>query len=166
MGGYGSGRHSRRTTVENCLSLDTNNFSQWGYLKPGDRIGNLTWSRNGNETGSCRFYSHVDDLHASITFNYNYKGEKHPDIKVNLCWYSPGFGGRRYLFLCPFCGRKMRTMHIRGGEIACRICHNLSYTSCNENHKYDSLFMRMARSNSNYTWLDYKRWFKEHTKKS
>lgn len=165
MGGYGSGRRGGRATVEDCLSLSINKYAQWGYLKPGHRAGNLTWSINGNEIGSCGFYSHVDDHHATMTFNYNYKGEKHPDVEVNLCWYSPGFGGRRYLFLCPFCGRKMRTLQIRRGEIACRICHRLTYTSCNENHKYDSLYKLMARDDSKFTWFDYKRSFKEHTKK-
>ena len=166
MGGCGSGRHSWRLTVEDCISLNSDQFARWGYLKLGFSNGGLTWSRNGNKIAGCGFHTNVDDFHASIIFHYNYKDKKHPDVEVNLYQYSPGFGGRRYLFLCPICGRKMRTLHFRDGEIACRICHNLSYTSCNENHKYDSLFMRMARGNSNHTWLDYKRWFKEYTKKS
>jgi len=72
------------------------------------------------ETGACGFYVHVGDAQASITFQYKYNGEKHPDITFNLSWYAPGFGGRRYFFLCPHCGRRMKTLHIRGGEIACR----------------------------------------------
>lgn len=165
MGGYGSGRRDGRATVEDCLSLNINKYAKWGYLKPGYRVGNLTWSIDGDEIGSCGFYSNVDNSHASMRLSYNYENKKHPEVEINLCWYSPGFGGRRYLFLCPFCGRKMRTLHIRSGEIACRICHNLSYTSCNENHKYDSLYKLMARGNSKFTWLDYKRAFKYYTKK-
>jgi|SRR5208337_976342 len=160
MGGYGSGRHGWRLTVEDCISLYSDQFERWGYLKPGLWSGGLTWSRNGNKIAGCGFHTNVDDFHASITFNYNYKGEQHPDVEVNLYRYSPGFGGQCYLFLCPVCRRKMRTLHFRDGEIACRICHNLSYTSCNESHKYDSLFMRLARHDSKFTWSDYKRTFK------
>jgi len=60
---------------------------------------------------------------------------------------------------------KMRTIHFKYGEIACRICHNLSYTSCNENHKYDSLCKSMARDDSRLTWLDYRQALKRFTKK-
>ena len=134
-----------KATVEDCQSLDTNDFARRGCLKEGlSRSGDLRWTRADHETGSCGFYADVMDTYASITFYYNYDGSRHPDVKVNLSWYSPGFGGRRYLFVCPYCGRRMRTLHIREGEIACRVCHHLTYQSCNESHCSDSLYKSMA----------------------
>lgn len=158
MGGYGSGRYhgmSSRQTVEDCLSLDANKLAKWGYFKPGWRSGKLTWSRGQNETGSCGFYTYINEVNASITFHYSYRDERHSDVKINLSWYSPGFGGRRYYFICPHCNRRMRTLHINGGEIACRICHNLTYESCNESHHFDRLYKNMALD-LNTTWQEVK----------
>lgn len=152
MGGYGSGRSGTRSTVENCLSVDANKLAKWKFFKPGTRWGNITWSWRGEKSASCGILVKFDDYRTICVFQYNSR-----EITVNLSWYTPGFGGRRYFFLCPVCGQRMRTLHFRGGEIACRICHRLTYTSCNESHKFDSLFMRMARGDTRYTWKDYKR---------
>ncbi len=163
MGGYGSGRQGNRSTVEDCLSVDTNSLARWGYLKPGLRIGNLRWSRGDNETGSCGFYIKSDDASHYIVFTYAYDGGELQDHKVELSWYSPGFGGRRYLFLCPYCNRRMRTLHILQGQIACRICHDLTYTSCNESHKYDRIHQLIAaglmQDGIQASGKDVKRWF-------
>jgi hypothetical protein len=91
-----------------------------------------------------------------MTFFYNYQEEKHPDVTVYLSWYSPGFGGRRYFFLCPHCGRRMRTLHFREGKIACRICHDLTYESCNKSHYFDRLYKRMAIG-LDASWKDVRR---------
>lgn len=158
MGGYGSGRYYRgltKATVEDCHSLDTNDFAKWGYFKPGIHYGRARWTRCGNEVGSYGFSVNINDFFALMNFYYNYNGKKHPDTKVNLSWYTPGFGGRRYFFLCPHCGRRMRTLHIRGGEIACRICHKLTYESCNQNHQFDSLYKHLALD-LNTSWQDVK----------
>lgn len=159
MGGYGSGRHfyNTKATVEDCLTLDISKYAQWGYLKPGFRSGLLTWSSGGNKIASCGMSSSVEDSRAEMVFSYSYNDEKHSDVKVNLCWYSPGFGGRRYLFVCPHCGRKMRTLQISSGEIACRLCHRLTYKSCNEGRSFDSLYKRMAIG-LNSSWQEVKRY--------
>lgn len=168
MGGYGSGRNYRgnvKATVEDCYSIDANVFARGGYWNPsGLGFGILRWTRSGSQTGVCSFNVHIDDAHSSITFYYTYNGEKHPATKVNLSWYTPGFGGRRYFFLCPHCGRRMRTLHIKCGEIACRICHNLTYTSCKENHRFDSLFKNIARHDNSSSWQDYKQSFNRRVK--
>jgi len=142
MGGYGSGKkywRSAKEKVENCRSIDANSFSRWGYFKPGGRGGIMKWTRNGMETGSCWVYSNIDKLDGSISFSYQYQDKPHPDVKVKLSWYSPGFGGRRYFFRCPVCGKRMRTLHFRYGEIACRVCFNLTYESCVENKRFNGL---------------------------
>ena len=159
MGGYGSGGYYRgnaKGKVEDCRSIDANNFSKWQYFKQGLRYGTLKWSRAGRKIGACEFYVNIDDMDDSIFFSYKCDDKIHPDVKINLSWYSPGFGGRRYFFLCPLCGRRMRTLHFRFGEIACRICHNLTYESCVENNHFNSLYKLMAVG-SNASWQDFKR---------
>jgi len=158
MGGYGSGIkywRSAKEKVENCRSIDANSFSRWGYFKPGGRGGITRWTRNGMETGSCWVYTNIDNTDDSISFSYKYDDKPHPDVKVKLSWYSPGFGGRRYFFICPVCGKRMRTLHFKYGEIACRTCHNLTYESCVENHRIDNLCKAMA-GGLNASWQDVK----------
>lgn len=139
MGGFGSGRKGRREIVENCRSVDANNLAKWQFFKPGGRYALTKWSRGGHETGSCGIGTSIDEKRAICTFQYNDR-----EVRVALSWYAPGYRGRRYLFVCPKCERRMRTLHFMGGEIACRGCHDLTYTSCNESHHFDTIYRSMA----------------------
>lgn len=139
MGGSGSGRKGGREVVENCHSVDANDFTKWKFFKPGGKWGITKWTRSGQETGSCGVRTSIEDNRAACSFYYNDREEP-----VGLSWYSPGYGGRRYFFVCPVCGRRMRTLFFKQSKLACRICHDLTYTSCNESHYFDSLYMSMA----------------------
>ncbi len=159
MGGYGSGRYfsTKKDKVGDGLSLDANTFAKRQFFKPGLRYGDLTWSRGEHKTGACGFHVNINGSNDSIIFSYSYKDVPHPDVHVPLKWYQPGFGGRRYLFLCPRCDRRMRTLHIIDGEIGCRICYDLTYESCVENNRFNSLYKRMAIG-LKASWKDVKRY--------
>jgi hypothetical protein len=146
MGGYGSGRrwYLTKTTVEDCLKLDANDFARPGFFKYEQYSGISRWTRNGNETGACRYCIHINENEAVIIFSYNYRGVEHPDVKVNLSPYTPGFGGKRFFFVCPICSQRKRTLHIKRGEIACRLCHDLTYEICTKSHYFDSVYRQMA----------------------
>lgn len=135
MGGYGSGRRGTRLTTEDCHQVDANNFAKWLYFRPGVTSGIIKWPRGG----SYSVRAIIDEKSASCVFHYADR-----TALVTLCWYTPGYGGRRYLFKCPKCGRRMRTLFFKGGEIACRICHDLTYKSCNKSHCYEGLFKYIA----------------------
>ncbi len=141
MGGYGSGmsRSYKKSTADDCLQLDSNNFARCGSFKLGMRYGNIKWSQGEHEIGTCGYWSDIRESEASISFLYN---ERH--VPIRLSWYAPGFGGRRYFFLCPVCGRRTRTLFFNQAAIACRICHDLTYESCNKSHHFDSLYKRMV----------------------
>ena len=158
MGGFGSGRHFLQTKnkVSNGHSLDANAFTRWKYFKPGLRFGSLTWSRGGQQRGSCSFVVNIDGCDDSITFLYSYGGKPHPKVRVRLTWYHPGFGGRRYLFRCPRCGKRMRTLRLMYGEIGCRVCFDLTYESCVENNSFNSLYKYIAATHGE-TWEDVKK---------
>jgi hypothetical protein len=55
---------------------------------------------------------------------------------------------RRYWFICPLkvCGRMTAKLYLPNGAsyFGCRKCYNLTYESCNESHRFDSLFRRMG----------------------
>ena len=47
MGGFGSGRHGGRPTVENGLTLDINRLIRQQCIVPGNHLaGTLTWGNN------------------------------------------------------------------------------------------------------------------------
>jgi hypothetical protein len=162
MGGYGSGRYFRshtKTKVEDCYKVDANNFARWELFHPGIRWCRTRWTLGGRETGSCGVLSRIYDNSADCVFQFNGR-----EVPVNLSPYPPGFGGLRYFFLCPLCGKRMRTLHFKNAEIACRICHDLTYQSCNESHYFDSLYKRMA-AGERFSWKEVKKamlfWKKE-----
>lgn len=142
MGGYGSGqwRASTRATVEDSLTLD-------GYVLIPKMMkqyaGNVTWSRNGHQTARIGYTRDGE----TITLDYSCNGEpvKYP---VRLTETGQPKGGLRYWFICPArnCGRRSAKLYLpSGGKIfACRECYNLTYTSCNESRKWDSMFSRLA----------------------
>jgi hypothetical protein len=152
MGGDGSGKQGTRSAVEDCPSVDANVYARWKFLRPGGRWGIVRWTRGKQEIGSCGVLTWIDDDLAVCVFFFN--GRK---VVVPLLWYAPGYGGRRYFFQCPACQRRMRTLRFSRGEIACRLCHNLTYQGCNESHSRDRLFMLMAAGDKRHTWKDYKR---------
>jgi hypothetical protein len=166
MGGYGSGKKYWRRVkekVEDCRSIDANNFSRWGFFKEGIRFSTLRWTRCERQTGACSIYVTINGHNDSIIFSYTYDGKPHRGVEIRLTSYAPGFGGRRYFFVCPHCGRRMRTLHFKYGEIACRICHNLTYESCVENNRFNSLYKHVA-TNLNTSWLDVKRHMNQLTR--
>ena len=64
MGGYGSGRHGGRPTVEDSLTLNLPRLFKAGRLKPGASIdGTLRWSRvkTGEETASMGFEAQLSE---------------------------------------------------------------------------------------------------------
>jgi len=98
-----------------------------------------SWYRGDRMRGSCFYYAMRSDERAWADFLYNDRR-----VRVAFSWYSPGYGGRRYFFLCPKCQRRARTLHFKEEEIACRLCHNLTYRSCNEYYHFDSLYKLIA----------------------
>jgi hypothetical protein len=67
---------------------------------------------------------------------------------VKLLTTEPNFGGVRWWFACPFtiegerCNRRVAKLYLPPGEheFGCRKCHDLTYQSSQESHKYDGLY--------------------------
>lgn len=162
MGGYGSGRHNSyatRQTVEGCLTLNVDRLVRDGMVGPRWWSGTLTWTRTstGEKTASAGFRCFEDGEAHIVTLNYtvtHQDGEKHEvDQRIVLQTTRMPSGGLRWWFTCPLfkngirCGRRVGRLHIPTGGIyfGCRHCYNLTYTSCNESHKYDGLFRTLAK---------------------
>jgi hypothetical protein len=82
------------------------------------------------------------------------KEEESASYRVGLTTTRPRFGGLRWWFVCPLvkndvpCGRRVGKLYLPPGGryFGCRTCYDLTYTSCQESHKYDGLFRLMPRT--------------------
>jgi hypothetical protein len=154
LGGLGSGRHwfSKKTPVEECLTLKVEDFTSGALLhKPW---GEIRWTRGGAETGS------VDYQLRDIGFREGKsvyiltllsplinRGQRIPVTKnIPLVTTQLHSGGRRYWFSCPNCKERVGRLYLPHGErwFFCRTCHNLTYTSSQECHRFDRYFARIG----------------------
>jgi hypothetical protein len=158
MGGSGSGwRGSSKTTVEDCLILSAAKLMRDRMLRPGlCSWSSLTWTNTvtGEKLSSIGFDVNLgsDSGTARLHYTRTSAGEA-MDYHVNLTTTPLPWGGLRWWFTCPLtvngrhCGRRVGKLYLPPGGryFGCRRCYDLTYTSCNESHKYDRLYNEIAR---------------------
>lgn len=131
MGGYGSGRRvQKKRTVESCKSLDTKQLLDYGVLKDHGgawAYGSLSWTLGGETTGNVSYYANV----AEKVFRLVYTVNGTPvDYRVTLRSTPVHFGGERWWFACPTCGRRVRKLYLaKPPYFECRQCNGLTYHS-------------------------------------
>jgi hypothetical protein len=129
MGGFGSGRRPRSpVTLEALPDIDLRNLRRHGLLKPGCG-GSLSWSRDGQETGSIRFSVSQD----TVTLIYRVQDggtESWTSVteSIRLLRTAQPFGGERLWFACPRCGRRCAVLY-GGRRFFCRRCVSVPYAS-------------------------------------
>jgi hypothetical protein len=144
VGGVGSGswyRFNKKTTTNECQSIDVRYLHRNDLLKPGYSFS-LGWSRAGRQTGSIGGVTQ-DDL---VTFFYRHRrgpDSEWEDIRetVSLDWTPCNFGGERPWFICPGagCGRRVTMLYGPGKYFLCRHCYDLTYQSQRDNKMYRAL---------------------------
>ena len=166
MGGPGSGNHyhwwrrSKKGVVEDCLSLDANRWTREGILKEGVfKAGTLRWTYGNGSTFAVHYevVTGTPDpsvVRLSYSWIWTATGEQESaNYRVPLTTTMPRFGGLRWWFVCPLsingrpCGRRVGKLFLppHARYFGCRHCHDLTYTSCQESHKYDGLYRLLAR---------------------
>ena len=77
----------------------------------------------------------TDELHVRLIYSVtDREGERTDyDYQVSLVTTPCNFGGVRYWFGCPHCGRRVAVLYLAPGDVyfRCRHCNNLSYHSRN-----------------------------------
>lgn len=160
MGGYGSGTrwsYSRKCTVEDCLSLDVTRLFRDGMLRANTSgSGLLVWriTTTGEEVSSLAYEFNTRNGHAGwMRLQYRFHDERGSvEYPVSLTTTPLPWGGERWWFRCPlsigvrYCGRRVRKLHRPAGAryFGCRRCYDLTYTSCQESHKYDRMWAMVA----------------------
>jgi len=106
-------------------------------LEAGFISGQLTFSRNGEPTGTMGVTINYDD-YKPIKINFNYtmvdsglKRSQDITITTKACSY----GGERLYFVCPRCNNICFKVYLLDSYLKCRKCHRLTYASNNRGHK-------------------------------
>ena len=120
MGGVGSGnwyRFDKKTTTDECHSVDVRYLHREGLLKPGHWFS-LRWSRADRETGSIRGAVIRDEKAERVILTYRHRSGpsgEWEDVQepVPLSWTGCNFGGERPWFICPGtrCGPRVAVLY-------------------------------------------------------
>ena len=146
MGGLGSGswyRFDKKTTTDECRSLDVRRLHREGLLKSGT-LFSWGWFRAGQEVASISALVYQDKL----VLSYHSKvGGEWEDVEepVSVKWTPCNFGGERPWFVCPGvvngkrCGRRVAILYGPGKYFLCRHCYDLRYGSQREDKGHRAL---------------------------
>jgi hypothetical protein len=161
MGGSGSGRwrwHDKRSTVEECLILSASNLARDGIIAESPGAVWLQWTNTatGERTASLGYTRELDNdlVVLRLRFTVTRRGGEPVDIEEPI-WLQTtpsAVGGRRWWFTCPLvvngraCGRRAGKLYLppNARYFGCQHCHDLTYTSCQESHRFDRLIGRLA----------------------
>jgi len=147
MGGYGSTRwgwRRRKSCVEDCLTIDSYYFvrqlGEDGFQRKPHPGGMVVWSRGG-QVHSTIWWSYINDGRPGIRLSYMAQGKNLAPV-IYLTPYPCTFGGLRWYWCCPSCGRRCLCLYLEHQDFCCRKCLNLTYRSAQEAHKYEHGFWR------------------------
>jgi hypothetical protein len=146
MSDLGGRRKVKKTTVEECWSLDACSLAKEGvFTCHGVWASSLTWSNSfGEQTLYVPYW--VQKLQGEPILHLLVKPDNHReaiDLKVPVQNTRPHFGGVRWWFLCPLfndgvpCNRRIRKLY-RSRAVwyfGCRTCLDLTYRSVQEHDK-------------------------------
>ena len=134
MGGTGSGnwyRWDSKTTTESQHSVDIRWMKKQKYLHQG-AFGILSWGSRGEKSGSIVFRVETDRLVLHYRSRENSGEWENIESEIFFTKTPCNYGGYRQWFLCPRCKRRVAVIY--GGKyFRCRHCHNLAYSSQQEN---------------------------------
>ena len=132
MGGWGSTRwnaHRKKTIVENCLAIEAQAVARHGRY--------TLWTVERTREGMLRL------LPIDLTL-----GSMGEESFVRVCWDDGNpqwialqttplpWGKPRWWFTCPTCQRRCAKLYVppRCVDVQCRLCYDLTYRTCQENH--------------------------------
>ena len=153
MSGVGSGnwyRFDKKTTTDECHSVDVRYLHREGLLTPGHRFS-LRWSRAGRETGSIRCAVQGNEKPERVILTYRHRSGPSGEWKevrepVPFTWTACNFGGERPWFVCPGagCGRRVAVLYGRGAT-SCAATATISPTRARGKTRCTVLFAGRRR---------------------
>lgn len=134
MGGLGSGPWEGKATsivVERCLKLSVGALAREGILETDNARGSLTWRGPSKSSIGFKVSTSPDGL-KNIHLQFVRHDQEHTEHEtIWLQTSRPYFGGVRWWFTCPGCGKRVAYLYLPPGHrlFLCRRCRGLSYYS-------------------------------------
>lgn len=128
--------NSKATADESCR-LKISELRKDGMLSSGYSSGTRIWSSNRTDKKTIIDLSvdMTDEPYVRLIYSVTDREGKRTDYdyQVSLVTTPCNFGGVRYWFGCPSCGRRVGVLYLAPGDVyfRCRNCNNLSYNSRN-----------------------------------
>ena len=133
--------HTFPTLYNEALQISISKLKEWEYLNPEQiKSGTLTWSRNGNKTGSISIKVNTHSEQPYIELDYKYRDEPR-NYKVRLVSMPSNLGkGLIWYFLCPQTNKRCRKLYSIGGYFLHREAFNgCMYETQTQSKKYRQL---------------------------
>lgn len=154
------------TLYNEALQISISKLKEWEYLNPEQiKSGTLTWSRNGNKTGSISIKVNTHSEQPYIELDYKYRDEPR-NYKVSLVSMPSNLGkGLIWYFLCPETNKRCRKMYSIGGYFL----HREAFNGCMyETQTHSKKYRQLDKTLGAYFRSDelYEQLYKKHFKKT
>jgi hypothetical protein len=105
--------HTFPTLYDEVKTVSISFLTKQGYLKPNQwQSGTITWSSNGNKTGSISIQVNTQSEPPYLLFDYK-RNEALINYKVQLVSAPSNLGkGVVWYFVCPFVGKRCRKLYL------------------------------------------------------
>jgi len=158
------------TLFNEALQISISNLKEWGYIEPEQiKSGTITWSSNGNQTGSILIKGNTGNEQPYIKLDYKYRDKPHK-YKLRLVTVSSNLGkGLIWYFLCPVTNKRCRKLYSVGGYFlhreAFKGCMYESQTKSKKYRQLDKILGAYFRIDDLYSQLYRKHFKKTYTGK-
>jgi hypothetical protein len=105
--------HTYPTLFDDVKTISISFLTKHGYLKPNQwRNGTITWSRNGNKTGSISIGIYTKPKNSYLELDYKCN-EAQINYRVQLISAPSNLGkGVVWYFVCPRTGKRCRKLYL------------------------------------------------------
>lgn len=105
--------HTFPTLYDEVKTISISFLTKQGYLKPNKwQSGTITWSRNGNKTGSISIQVNTQPENPYIELDYKCN-EAPINYRVQLVSALSNLGkGAVWYFVCPYTGKRCRKLYL------------------------------------------------------
>ena len=147
-------------------SISTVKLREWGYLQNNShKSGTVTWTTNGNKTGSIGIVVTMNYPVFKIRLHYHCDG-KEVNYSLDLVSVSSNLGkGVIWYFVCPFTGVRCRKLHLIKGKFQHRsaLPEGMYSKQCHSKHwrNIEKIYGSYFDQDKNYEQL-YKKHFKKY----
>jgi len=141
--------HTFPTLYDEVKTVSISFLTKHGYLKPKQwQSGTITWSSNGNKTGSISI--RVNTQSENHYFELDYKCNETPiNYRVKLVSAPSNIGkGVVWYFICPYTGKRCRKLHLVGTYFY----HRSAFRGCMYESQTESKINRMITRKYKSMW--------------